>query len=591
MLVQRLVAAEAAGVAFSHDPRSGEAEVVIEAVAGLGDRLVDGTADPDRWVVDAAGPRAVVDSGVLDAVLARRLAATVRRVAQERGGPQDVEWAFAGGELHLLQARPITHLPVAPAIEVPPGRWLKDSAHCAGPMTPMGASILLPVYEAGAKQGICEDFGLPRRCCGCARSGARFTCRKSTSMASTGRGAPPPWWVLAIACRVVPMFRRRMADAAAASAKVEVYPRLWDDRWRAECLERIDQARAVDLGSLTDGALLTELRRVVDEVVLPHIRIHFQLFVPGSVGLFELQRVCAELLGWGLGQVLDLLGGLSTTTTAPAREPVAIARDLPAGVVEQGLDAVRRTPAGPRLDAWLARWGLGTIDLDPGSPQLAEREDLVLALLASHRAVEQVGDVARRREEAVAAARSAIADPPDRARFDRALAFAELVYPLREDNVPYTEAMPSGLVRRVLREVGGRLAARGALERAGDVAYLEVGELADALAGGETAETPRQRVRRRRAEAAWVLAHPGPAVHGPSPVDRPMCGRSRVPRAASSKPRCGSWPERWLRPSRRRARRSVASPVSAPHRGASRGRCAWSRPRPTLRACSRATCS
>ncbi len=42
--------------------------------------------------------------------------------------PQDIEWAFSGGKLHLLQSRPITHLPVQP-IEVdwtprPPVRHL-----------------------------------------------------------------------------------------------------------------------------------------------------------------------------------------------------------------------------------------------------------------------------------------------------------------------------------------------------------------------------------------------------------------------------------------------------------------------------------
>jgi phosphoenolpyruvate synthase/pyruvate phosphate dikinase len=52
VLVQRLVEAEAAGVAFTADPVTGErGVVVVNAVRGLGDRLVSGPASPDEWVV------------------------------------------------------------------------------------------------------------------------------------------------------------------------------------------------------------------------------------------------------------------------------------------------------------------------------------------------------------------------------------------------------------------------------------------------------------------------------------------------------------------------------------------------------------
>ena len=44
------------------------------------------------------------------------------------GTPQDVEWAFCSGQLHLLQSRPITNLPVQPIDlvwePVPPARFV-----------------------------------------------------------------------------------------------------------------------------------------------------------------------------------------------------------------------------------------------------------------------------------------------------------------------------------------------------------------------------------------------------------------------------------------------------------------------------------
>jgi phosphoenolpyruvate synthase/pyruvate phosphate dikinase len=50
VLVQRLVAAEAAGVLFTKNPVTGDDELVLEAVRGLGDRLVDGAAEAERWI-------------------------------------------------------------------------------------------------------------------------------------------------------------------------------------------------------------------------------------------------------------------------------------------------------------------------------------------------------------------------------------------------------------------------------------------------------------------------------------------------------------------------------------------------------------
>lgn len=115
VVVQRMVAAQAAGVAFSADPLTGQRCVVIEAVRGLGERLVQGRIEPDRYVVDARG--ALTEEVVTDRVapvLSRpdidRLADLVREAARLMGTPQDVEWAWDGARFFLLQSRPITTL-------------------------------------------------------------------------------------------------------------------------------------------------------------------------------------------------------------------------------------------------------------------------------------------------------------------------------------------------------------------------------------------------------------------------------------------------------------------------------------------------
>ncbi len=113
VLVQRLVPADCAGVAFTADPVSGRPDrIVVEAVPGLGDKLVSGEADPERAVLRRKG-RAVIERRYRS-VLTDKLARAVARLAlaSERalGRPQDVEWARAAGRVWLVQSRPITTL-------------------------------------------------------------------------------------------------------------------------------------------------------------------------------------------------------------------------------------------------------------------------------------------------------------------------------------------------------------------------------------------------------------------------------------------------------------------------------------------------
>jgi rhodanese-related sulfurtransferase/phosphohistidine swiveling domain-containing protein len=105
VVVQRMVPAEYAGVLFTEDPASAGC-TLVELVEGLGDALVSGRADPRAYRFTRRlghaldGTRAPIDLAPLLAL--------GRRVEALFGQPQDIEWAFAGGEFQLLQARDIT---------------------------------------------------------------------------------------------------------------------------------------------------------------------------------------------------------------------------------------------------------------------------------------------------------------------------------------------------------------------------------------------------------------------------------------------------------------------------------------------------
>ena len=116
LVVQQMVDARAAGVVFTADPATGRRDLtVIDAVAGLGEALVDGTASSDHIVLNSDGNPAVRDVGEVP-VLSPDEVADIRsgalRAAQHWGRPMDLEWAIdRSGTLWWLQARPITTLP------------------------------------------------------------------------------------------------------------------------------------------------------------------------------------------------------------------------------------------------------------------------------------------------------------------------------------------------------------------------------------------------------------------------------------------------------------------------------------------------
>jgi len=115
VVVQRMVRPESAGVAFSVDPVSGRTDtVVIEAVAGSGKTVVDGTATPDSYVLEkktgeirSAMHGVQPAHGTVSPEKLRELLDLILKTEEFFKSPQDIEWALAE-RLYLLQSRPIT---------------------------------------------------------------------------------------------------------------------------------------------------------------------------------------------------------------------------------------------------------------------------------------------------------------------------------------------------------------------------------------------------------------------------------------------------------------------------------------------------
>ena len=183
VVVMEMVEAEAAGVGFTCDPRTGREDIVlISANFGLGESLVSGAVEPDEYCLDywyeitekRIGSKegktiASEDSGtdfiwspesaarqVLSDEQIGRLALIIKRVMDALGGGdqhQDIEWVFDGRDFILVQARPVTAIPRYTYAELKnqPDIWSNGNFKDASPMvqSTLNWSLLIQRPSAG----------------------------------------------------------------------------------------------------------------------------------------------------------------------------------------------------------------------------------------------------------------------------------------------------------------------------------------------------------------------------------------------------------------------------------------------------------
>jgi pyruvate,water dikinase len=114
VVVQRMVAPRKSGVLLTVDPvQRRRDQMIVEAIFGLGEQVVSGEVTPDHYVLDRDGGckrERLVTGGVLESDELVALAQLGRLLEERFGGPQDIEWAIADGQIFLLQSRPVTAL-------------------------------------------------------------------------------------------------------------------------------------------------------------------------------------------------------------------------------------------------------------------------------------------------------------------------------------------------------------------------------------------------------------------------------------------------------------------------------------------------
>ncbi|MDT7671644.1 MAG: rifampicin phosphotransferase [Pseudonocardiales bacterium] len=266
----------------------------------------------------------------------------------------------------------MTVTPAVPSIAtepIPPGHWRREVSHAPRPQSPLVRTTALEYTNAGFRRMFDELGVLPQ-----------------TLEWREIRG-----WIYT---RLVPPGGGDRAAAAEETLRTDRYGRYldrWFHVWRDELTVTIAELRAARLSTVNDTELITHLHRVL-ALLERGIDVHFRLQGGYAVLLADLAFACRELLGWDDRATLDLLHGLCTASTEPARrlaELARLARTRPAARAllrrADAAAAAALAQADPEFAAEFAAYqhefGFRSIRYEVIDPTLAETPELVLRLL------------------------------------------------------------------------------------------------------------------------------------------------------------------------------------------------------------------
>jgi phosphohistidine swiveling domain-containing protein len=552
VVVQKLVPAEVAGIMFTANPLTGaRVQVMINAAWGLGEAIVGGQVTPDSYVVDKASGTIVeqqvsekdvmtvrsvegtreepvpVDKRVQAALAPAQAAELARigaRIEDLYGRPMDIEWAMHDGRIFVVQARPITALPEAPAVSQeasaaewklpnPKGRYARASAIelLPDPLSPIFETLGLPAWNRAMNTMVGEavlgkvwdnSMGL--------MTINGYAYYDITSMMSIGKS-------LAITAAALPAFPPLLGSARQRWEKESPVYKALVKKWEA-----------ADLRTISAVELLDGVRAIVDEAARYYLTIQsgilpaaymseaaFTLFYnklvkrrddpPAQTFMlgFDSAPIRAEQSLYDLAQWARTQDGLAGALSAMSSEQFNTAyRTGQAAGVDEGV----WSEFCKRFAAYLERYGHTIYDLDFAKPlpvddPASQLETLRFFLSGSATNPQQRQAKA---EEARRAATRAIAGRlrgPRLTTFQRWLERAQRYAPLREDALADV-GLGWPIVRRMLWEIGRRLVATHAIDSRDDVFWLTADELqaaARALDSGQSLVTYQVAIAERRA--------------------------------------------------------------------------------------------
>ena len=588
VVVQTMVESEASGVLFTANPLTGKrTETVIDATLGLGEALVSGQVEPDHYAVDVAtgrivsktlGAKALAIRGqagggtttvaadaaaqqALPGAAILELARLGKRVEQElyAGQPQDIEWAWAAGQLFLLQSRAITSLyPLPDGMPAEPLQVLFSLNHVQGmldPFTPLGQDAIIHAYVTLA--ALFQRHYTPQTQREVIVAGERLYINLTPALRrELGRkllrgilGAVEPGAGQAIAGVLddprLAVERSGLSPGAAASLArfVSVVAR------RAALVMREPDARRTAAQRLVDNFIVEmesrsqqagtlakrlDLWQVIYDEFAGRISLHLlPPIVAGMASFFQLRRLAQRTLGSDV-LALEVARGLPNNVTTEMdlalwtvaqviqADPASAARFGQADAATLAAEYEARTlplPAQAALMAFMERYGMrGLAEIDMGRPRWREDPAYVMQMVASYLCIDdpaQAPDAVFRRGANVAEAsiERLARSMPNQAQAQAVRFLASRMRALAglRETPKFTIIRLMSIVRKMMLQSGQELVAAGVLEQPDDVFFLHFEEL-EALAAGDRRDWRALVVTRRLAYRREVLRKQVPRV-------------------------------------------------------------------------------
>lgn len=547
VVVQQLVPADVAGIMFTANPLTGDRDqIMINAAWGLGEAIVGGHVTPDTIVVNAwtgailsqeIADKAVMtvrtEAGTVEAPVpadqraqpalepahAAELARLGSRIQELYGQPMDIEWALHKGQIFIVQARPITAL-LAPrptldwSLPRAQGQYARSSVIelLPDPLSPLFATLALPLWNDAMDTFIQSmipgstfpmqmlvtindyayyDFGLS------ARDSARMMGSMLLHISNLGR--------------LLRSARTRWADEARPRYAAIV------QEWEARNPSTTPAAQILD-GAHAIVKAAAGHYLAIQSGVLPVAYMSEAIFTAAYQGLVK-RPSDPPALTFMLGfDSLPIQAEKSLYDLALwSRDQPALAAYL-AGADSAAIAEACQSPTTPiddaelwqefsrRFSAHLSHFGHTVYDLDfakslPADDPAPLIETLKYFLSGTARSPYERQMAATKAREQAAGSLLLRLKGLRLALLKGLLEAAQRYAPLREDALADV-GLGWTLLRRMLREVGQRLAAAGAIAERDDVFFLEWAELqsaARALDASQTTADYRRVVEERHA--------------------------------------------------------------------------------------------
>jgi pyruvate,water dikinase len=567
VIVQQLVPADAAGVLFTANPISGARDqIVINAAWGLGEAIVGGHVTPDTFTVNKQTGmlelQEIADKEVMtmrlpegtreepvpsdkrkQAVLTdvhiaelSRLGMQIERLYEQ---PMDIEWAIHNEQFFILQARPITALP-EPRVTLdwklprPKGSYGRASVIelLPDPLSPLFATLGLPAWNE-AMHGMAAPIGLediqellPEQFLLTINDYAYYDYGFSVKQSLR--------FLL-----LMPRLIRRLLPTA-------------QQRWAEEARPRyaavVDAWAARDLGATSATQLLEGTREIVRVAAEHYLTIQSGILPMASsewVFTIAYNRLIKRkddppaltfMLGFDSAPIqaekslYDLAMWAHTQTDLSNYLTQATSPEIVAAYQAQSLpidDAESWSEFCHRFDDHLNRFGHAIYDLDfaksvPADDPAPLLETLKFFLTGQGRNPhERQTRTASAREQATQSILTRLKGLRLK-WFTKLLRWAQQYAPLREDALADV-GLGWPILRRMLHEIGRRLAEANAIAGPDDVYWLKVDELGRVT----TALDAEQPIQDFRAEVAKRRATWERERRVTPPVILPLKGRTR----------------------------------------------------------------